>query len=116
MSKGETERFNIRLDVNTASYYKKKANEHGVSLSEYLRQLLVQGVITETVEEIEVRLKDIVAQIIPQPHTRMPDEISFTIFNIEALLTTIVQAKSIQHVYEAQDKAKEKMSQMKGQS
>lgn len=55
--KGETARANVRLDPDTLAFYKARANESGVSLSEYLRQTLTQGVITENVTAIEARLR-----------------------------------------------------------
>ena len=62
-SKGPTKPITLRLDDDTETFYKRKANEHGISLAEYLRQTLVQGVIAENVQEIEERLRRVVAEI-----------------------------------------------------
>ena len=82
--KGETERFNIRLDPEVARFYRTRANEHGISLSEFLRKTLVQGVISESVHEIEARLQ----RLISQTHhpdggagrMAIPDELLLSVF------------------------------------
>lgn len=110
--KGQTERFNIRLDESAAHFYRTKANEHGVSISEYLRQTLVQGVIAENVHEIEQRLR----RLIDSAHatsTSLPDEVLLSILMSEYMLTAIVQSRDTQQLYEAQDKAKAKLAQIK---
>jgi len=116
--KGPSERFNIRLDGGTAGFYRTKANEHGISISEYLRQTLVQGVIAENVQEIEQRLKRVVDEFRASwnagGQVAIPDELLLSVFTAEAMLTAIVEAKDTQTLYEAQDKAKAKLKRMKG--
>lgn len=116
--KGPSERFNIRLDGDTAGFYRTKANEHGISISEYLRQTLVQGVIAENVHEIEQRLKRVVDEIRASGNAggqvAIPDELLLSVFTAEAMLAAIVEAKDTQSLYEAQDKAKAKLKRMKG--
>lgn len=115
--KGSTERINIRLDEETAAFYRTKANEHGVSISEFLRQTLVQGIIAESIQEIEQRLKRAVEEINTksqnQSKSTLPDKILLSILNSEALLSAIVQSKDIQQLYAAQDSAKQKLSLIK---
>ncbi|WP_338927638.1 hypothetical protein IHE33_15380 (plasmid) [Mycetohabitans endofungorum] len=117
--KGPTTRFNIRLDEHTGAYYRSKANEHGVSVSEYLRQMLVQGVIAENVSEIEQRLQQTVAQINAASMGGMgctsDDEMLLSVFTCEALLTAIVEARDPQELYSAQDAARAKLKRVKGQ-
>lgn len=116
--KGATERFNIRLDEDTARFYRTKANEHGISISEYLRQTLVQGVIAENVHEIEQRLRRLIDEFRAGGHgggpAVIPDELLLSMFTSEAMLAAIVEARDVQKLYEAQDKAKAKLSRMKG--
>ncbi|WP_459203498.1 plasmid mobilization protein (plasmid) [Ralstonia pseudosolanacearum] len=116
--KGSTERFNIRLDEHTGAYYRTKANEHGVSVSDYLRQMLVQGVIAENVREIELRLQRVVAQINVSGggdgKATIPDEVLLSVFTSEALLTAIVESKDPQELYNAQDAARAKLKRIKG--
>ena len=61
-SKGSTKPITLRLDDDTETFYKRKANEHGISLSEYLRQTLVQGVIAENIREAEERIRALFAE------------------------------------------------------
>jgi plasmid stability protein len=115
--KGSSGRINIRLEQDVLAYYRTKANEHGVSISEYLRRLLTQGVIAETVYEIEERLKHVVAEINEHKDTSstsLHDDVLFSIFTSEALLSAIVEARDTQKLYEAQDKAKARLNKLKG--
>ena len=116
--KGETERFNIRLDEDTARFYRTKANEHGVSISEYFRQTLVQGVISENVQDIEHRMRCLFDEIRTYSQTDcnvdIPDELLLSVFTSEYMLAAIVESKDIQKLYEAQDKAKEMLKRVKG--
>ncbi|KVV25077.1 hypothetical protein WK78_03005 [Burkholderia cepacia] len=115
--KGESDRFNIRVDWDTGAFYRRKANEHGISPSEYLRQLLVQGVITETVQEIETRLMSVLAKVSTGSGERggveIPDEVVLSILTSEEMLAAIVEARDPQELYRAQDRAREKMKRMR---
>ena len=112
-SLGATERFNVRLDPDSAAFYRAKANEHGISMSEFFRQILVQGIIADTVHEIELRLRAAVADIrdgdVALRTPLIPDDVLLSLFSIEAMLVTIVTARDIQGLYAAQDKAAEKL-------
>ncbi|AOJ79174.1 hypothetical protein WS86_00040 (plasmid) [Burkholderia savannae] len=116
--KGESDRFNIRVDWDTGAFYRRKANEHGISPSEYLRQLLVQGVITETVQEIETRLMGVLSRMSAGSGggggVEIPDEVVLSILTSEEMLAAIVEARDPQELYRAQDRAREKMKRMKG--
>jgi hypothetical protein len=117
IGKGITERINIRLDPEVAAFYRRKANEHGVSLSEYLRQTLVQGVITENIQDIEDRLLRVAEEIkIPNSHesAQLPDELLLSIFTTEALLTAIVESRDTQQLYDAQNNARRRLSAFVG--
>ncbi len=111
--RGPSERMNIRLDEETAGFYRSKANEHGISVSEFLRQMLVQGVIAENVQEIEERLRGAVAEIrsaqAPASGAQLPEELLLSLFTSEALLTAIVEARDPRQLYEAQDRAKARL-------
>ena len=113
IGKGVTERINIRLDPEVTSFYRRKANEHGVSISEYLRQTLVQGIITENVQEIEERLlkvADGLKRSTNQDRASMPDELLLSIFTTEALLSAIVESRDTQQLYEAQNTARRRLN------
>jgi len=117
--KGETARANVRLDPDTLTFYKARANEHGVSLSEYLRQILTQGVITETVTAIEARLSqaghDIAARVShAQAAHSMPILLQRALLETHAMLTKIVEAQDIQALYDSQEIAKAKLARLHG--
>lgn len=115
--KGETGRANIRLDPATLDFYKTRANEHGVSLSEYLRQLLTQGVTAETVSSIEAKLgrsgDEIAAKVRrAQAAHSMPILLQRALLETHAMLTKIVEAQDIQALYDAQEIAKAKLARL----
>lgn len=115
--KGETERFNIRLDPEVASFYRTKANEHGISLSEFLRQTLVQGVIAENVHEIEARLQHLISQtsLSERSAGRMaiPDELLLSVFTTESILSEIAESQDVQRLYKAQNAARAKLNRLR---
>jgi plasmid stability protein len=115
--KGETARANVRLDPDTLAFYKTRANEYGVSLSEYLRQLLTQGVTTETVASIEARLNQAGDEIATkvsraQAAHSMPILLQRALLETHAMLTKIVEAQDIQALYDAQEIAKAKLARL----
>lgn len=115
--KGESGRANVRLDPDTLDFYKRRANEHGVSLSEYLRQLLTQGVTYETVSGIEARLhqagEEIAAKLSrAQAAHSMPILLQRALLETHAMLTKIVEAQDIQALYDAQQIAKAKLARL----
>lgn len=110
--KGATDRFNIRLDAITADFYRRKANAAGVSMAEFLRQTLHEGVIAENIHEVEARIQALIATI-PASVRSIPDDIALSLLTSEAMLTAIVTAQNIQVLYKAQDAAKAKMDKLK---
>jgi len=115
--KGETGRANIRLDPDTLDFYKRRANEQGVSLSEYLRQLLTHGVTCETVSSIEAKLgqagDEIAAKVSgAQAAGSMPILLQRALLETHAMLTKIVEAQDIQSVYDSQEIAKAKLARL----
>lgn len=117
--KGETARANVRLDPDTLAFYKKRANEHGVSLSEHLRQILMQGVITQTVLAIESRLKqagdEFAAKVSGvQGLNSMPIPLQRALLETHAMLTKIIEAQDIRALYEAQEIAKIRLAKLQG--
>ena len=110
LTKKTAGRFNIRLDDETADFYRKKAQAHRVSLSEYLRQTLVQGVIAENVASIEKRLSQIATR------SSIPNELLLSILTSEALLSAIVEAKDVSQLYAAQDRAKRRLAEINGEN
>ena len=104
--KGETERFNIRLDRDTAAFYRRRANQSGVSISEFLRKTLYEGVIAENIQDAEARMQALIATIPAKAGTAgtgLSDDMALSVLMCEAMLSAIVNAQSIQAFYQAQD-------------
>jgi len=114
---GPSERINVRLDGETAALYRQKANERGMSVSEYLRQTLVQGVIAENVADIEERLTALIQQnaaaALPARTAELPESVLLSIFTSEALLAAIVEARDVQELYAAQQRARSRLDRLK---
>lgn len=108
----------LRLDRDTAQYYSKRAQERGSSLSEFLRNMIVQGMIADTALDVEQRLRAVLAEIgqPPQPADalRIPESVLQSIFTSEFLLSAIVESRNIQELYEAQNKARARIAREKG--
>ena len=114
--KGETERFNIRLDRDVAAFYRRRANQSGVSISEFLRKTLYEGVIAENVQDAEARMQALIATIPANAHAAkdgLSDDLALSLLTCEAMLSAIVQAQSIQVFYSSQDAAKAKLAKIK---
>ncbi len=109
--KGVADRFTVRLDAEIAAYYRTKSNENGISISEYLRQTLVQGVIAENVQEIERRLQQLISKINGNSNSpaSIPDNIALSILTSEEMLRAIIEQRDIQQLYAAQDRAKARL-------
>jgi hypothetical protein len=115
--KGETARANVRLDPDTLAFYKARANESGVSLSEYLRQTLTQGVITETVTVIEARLRKAGDEMLDklgqaQGSRTMPILLQRALLETHAMLSKVVEAQDIQALYDAQKIAEARLAKL----
>jgi hypothetical protein len=115
--KGPSGVVGIRLPEEEKAFYQRKANESGLSLSAYLSQLLVKGVISENVMDIEDRLRSLIHEIALQSPVggsgRLPDNALLSLFTCENLLTAIVEARDPQQLYAARDKAKAKLKRDK---
>ncbi|MEY4429557.1 MAG: hypothetical protein RLZZ182_2246 [Pseudomonadota bacterium] len=115
--KGETARANVRLDPDTLAFYKARANEHGVSLSEYLRQTLTQGVITENVTAIEARMRAVGEEMLDklgqaQGVRSMPILLQRALLETHAMLSKVVEAQDIQALYDAQKIAEARLAKL----
>jgi len=115
--KGETARANVRLDPDTLAFYKARANESGVSLSEYLRQTLTQGVITENVTVIEARLRKAGDEMLDklgqaQGSRTMPILLQRALLETHAMLSKVVEAQDIQALYDAQKIAEARLAKL----
>lgn len=112
----------IRLEPDVRAFYQREAKKRGIPISDLYRQLLTQGVLSETTTEIFQRCEDMVARVQGASDggggTRefvFPDEVLLSIFTTEFLIRAIVEARNIQEVNAAHDKAVIKLSKFKKQ-
>lgn len=103
--KGESDRFIIRVPMETAAFYRRKANENGVSAAQFLRNMIEKGILAEDIQEIEERLKDTVAKIDAQEtHGQaLPEYLIHAILMSQQLLRQIVEQRDVGEYYRAQD-------------
>lgn len=114
--KGLNKPITIRLPPDEEAFYRRRASEHGISLSAFLTKTLVAGVIADNMLEFEERIAALMAKIpasLPSSGERVPDEIALSVFTSEALLTAIVERQDPQILYAAQDAAKAHMRRRK---
>ena len=109
----------MRLDRDTAAYYGKRAKERGMSVSEFLRSMVVQGMIAENAQEIEMRLQAMLAQFETAGGSggkvALDEKARLSIYTSEALLSAIVQDRDVQRLYDAQNQAQARMKREKGE-
>lgn len=107
----------MRLDKDTALYYRRRAQERGMSLSDFLRNMIVQGMIAENALDIEQRMRAMIGEMQLQAsngsRADLPDSVLLSLFTSEALLTAIVEARNVQDLYAAQDRARAKLQRLK---
>ncbi|MDB5770943.1 MAG: hypothetical protein JWM42_1317 [Burkholderia sp.] len=123
MAKGTGKRrvgsFQYPIDKDTAAFYRRKAKEAGVTVSEFLRNTLHEGVVAENVQDVEDRIRARIASIpgsMESPGQGLTDEIALSIITSEALLSAIVEAQDPQALYRAHDAARVKLRKIKGVS
>jgi len=108
-SKGPTKLRTIRFDIETDAFYASKANEAGLPVSEYIRNLLVQGVIAESVQNIEARLSafiDKIGGVTRHTDTQyLGENIRGSVFLSEAILGLMVAQSNPAQLKEAEQYA-----------
>ena len=114
--KGATEVIGLRLEKEVVAYYRTKANEAGLSLSQFLKQTLMAGLAAESFEKIEERLNGIASNInaTVKGKSTLPEEDWKSMFLTEALVTRIVESRNPQDLYDAQLAANKKVQALKG--
>lgn len=74
--------------------------------------------IAENVQDIEQRLRRLLDEIRTGGQgggkVEIPDDLLLSVFTAENMLAAIVEAKDVQQLYEAQNKAKAKLKRLKG--
>ncbi|RQU99049.1 hypothetical protein DF047_35735 [Burkholderia cenocepacia] len=129
-SKGKSERITLRFDRPTNEFYRRKANEAGVPVAEFCRQILVRGIVNDNVEQIEKRLNALLAAIPNSAQATngqavhsgvnssglLPTDLVRAIYLCREVLTTIVSDRNIQFLHQAQDRAEAATRKLLGES
>ncbi|MCW3696726.1 hypothetical protein [Burkholderia cenocepacia] len=129
-SKGKSERITLRFDRPTNEFYRRKANEAGVPVAEFCRQILVRGIVNDNVEQIEKRLNALLSAIPISAQAAngqavhaggnsshlLPTDLVRAIYLCREVLTTIVSDRNIQFLHQAQDRAEAATKKLLGES
>ncbi|WP_186020425.1 plasmid mobilization protein [Burkholderia gladioli] len=121
--KGASKPISFKLDPESERFYRRKAQESGLSLSDYIRKQLAQGVITENVSLIEQRLKGLIDLLAGQAsaaggsgnsRTMLPAEIVRATFFCQEVLKAIASNQNKQTYYAAQEVAEAETKKLLG--
>lgn len=123
--KGAPKPISIKLDPDSDRFYRRKAQENGLSLSDYLRKLLLQGVVNENVSIIDQRLKGLISQLNGSSPTAqsssaaaaavaLPVDVLRAIFFNREVLKAIVSDRNIQSFHDAQTRAEAETQRILG--
>lgn len=109
------ERLTVNVDKELAKYYRKIANNKGVSISGFIRESMMQGVIADNAYDFEKRMEAVLSNMRNMLGSKDFFVISKSgmksIYVCENILAKIISAQNIQALYEAQDQAKKRISQ-----
>ncbi len=117
VGKGESKRFNVRLDDDTAAYFRRRAKESGVTVSELLRVTLHDGAVAHSLIEFGDRMDELVSRVFQSDggkHQPFPDALALAMLTSEAILKGIVESQDPQALYAAQETARAKLAKLKG--
>ncbi|ALK35201.1 hypothetical protein [Burkholderia plantarii] len=131
--------WSIKADPVTDAFYRAKAHEAGLSLSEYVRRYLAQGVLNDNVVQLEQRIlalmaavQELVAQVAatppPRPASPAPDRTQpggirlnkvqdaqlEAVFTGNEILCAIAHDRDPQMRNRAQDMARAKIRELTG--
>ncbi|MDN7466208.1 plasmid mobilization protein [Burkholderia gladioli] len=121
--KGASKPISFKLDPESERFYRRKAQESGLSLSDYIRKQLAQGVITENVSLIEQRLKGLIDLLAGQASAAgaqgnarpmLPAELVRAMFFSREVLKAIAAKQNQQIFYDAQDAAEAETKKLLG--
>lgn len=112
-----TEVVSIRFEKDLRQFIRQRANAAGLSQAEFLRQTLVAGMTAESLQKIIAQLESMTdrndAPSARPGTTAIPDEVLKSVFLSEALLTTIVESRSPDDFYAAQETANKRLRAFK---
>lgn len=115
--KGPNSPITIRLPPDEDAFYRRKANEAGLSLNLFITKLLVEGFVSGKVQDFADAMDARIAKIQEVGASASPgvsDDLMLSIITSEALLAEIVSKQDPQVLYRAQEAAKAKVRKIIG--
>ena len=107
------------LEPEVDAFYRKRAKESGLSLSAYLRQLLLQGTVAITAEEIEEKIKNILPENLAMMDKNSGGlsekafmNIFYSVCICEGILTAMLEERDVNTLYKIQEAAKKKAKKL----
>ena len=112
-SRDATEVVSIRFEKELRQFLRQRANAAGLSLAEFIRQTILAGMTAESLQKVQTQLESIADRVASPSASAtglaMPDEVLKSVFLSEALLTTIVETRSPDDFYAAQETANRRL-------
>lgn len=109
----ESARVTLRLDREADAFFRSQANRHGKSLSDYLKSLLMEGLVAMRIEEVEERLTALIEKVPAsqpgQSGAGFSSEGLLALFTIEAALEEILRQRDPAAWIKVLDKARRRM-------
>ena len=109
----------IRFDEETRQFYSAEARSHKLDLSEYIRQQIMRGVISDSAEKIQKNFIYTASKLQENwgnTQAAIPDEVVLSIFIIEEILKKLVLNENIQAYYKVKDSAQARLEELKNES
>ncbi len=128
--KKDDNRVTFRLDEDTRQFYKAEAESRNIDLSEYIRQSVMRGLISDNAEKIQENFIYITSKFLEEfidtaskvqengknVQAAIPDEVIRSIFTIEEILKKLVLSENIQAYYKVKDNAQARLEELKSES
>ena len=110
--------ISVRLTEEENNFFKSKAAFHKISISEYVRQLIFKGIVSESVQEVEAKIKEANQVLVDfsadiRSLKNEQERMKKSQYLSEEILKAIAQAKDIPQFYAAQDRAIERLKKEK---
>lgn len=117
IGKGKAKPVTIRLPDEEDAYYRRKANEAGLSLNAFLCNLLVQGVVAGKVEDFSEAMDAKISAISSLGRGEsdgLSEPMTLSLLTCEAILSEILAMQDVKVLYKAQELARSRMKKLKG--
>ncbi|QKM57673.1 hypothetical protein [Burkholderia glumae] len=120
--KGGSKFVGFKLDEVSDRFYRRKAQEAGLTLSDYIRKLLMQGVVNDNIQSLEQRIQALTAHLHANPVAAAPPgdtvsantEVVTAIFLCREILSATMHDRDPQSLYKAQERARVNAEKVSG--